>query len=433
VTTYTRWYPGPNDVPEYSTGEGLRAGIAGSAPVQHLDGSPGGSAPAGIWTMVGWQATGPAGSPYLQIDANGSGGAAGHFWRGRFRYSTAMLGTIDPSAWFNGTSDPIAGKLGSLLDFTVSYALNSSAQRAYLIDLLTVLRGSGLCLGTIDTNTGTYLFMPAGAPNGGDVYGIHRTTAYDPAVSEYGTGYNPLRYDRIHLGGTGYANLNLSEGNIGIGTSQSTVPVVVVQEGSQETNWNSLVETNLTQIFNSNTTVTHPDDLGGPDPGANEPAVVDVQVHGFVNAGTLPAIINGTRAVTTVFTLPGLLLSFLGAATVYIIQYGLKLADWLGAANALTQYLPDLPTLDGIEAEGVLDRLEQAKQTTAQERIATALECVCAQLKASVAEDGSTMHDKAEEIRASMDAVATSRSEIELQMKGIRVQAQGGVLEVPPP
>jgi len=424
VTTYTRWYPGPNDVPEYSSGEGLRAAISGSAPVQHLDGSPGGGAPAGIWTMIGWQEAGPAGAPYLQIDANGSGGAAGHFWRGRFRFNAAMLGTVDPSAWFNGTSDPIAGKLGSLLDFTVSYSLHATGQRDYLLGLLTVIKAAGLCHGTIDTNNGAYLFMPAGAPNGGDVYGIHRTTAYDPSVSEYGSGYNPLRYDRIHLGGSGYANLNLSEGNIGIGTSQSTVPVVVVQEGSQETNWNTMVSNQLTNIFNDNKTVINIDDLGEPGQTHQEPDPQDVKVEVFTTGYVTAVVPVAEQGLVVGGTLLGWLARGLIAGSITLYRLLENLPSLWGMISDFTDLLPDLPTASGNDSNA-------AASTTELERIATALEAILVQTKASNPADGTTLWDQVFETQEQLEAVATSRSEIELQAKGVKVTAHGGVVEEP--
>lgn len=429
MAIYYVYHPGPSITPEYASADALRAAIASTQTPLFQATSAGGGSPSGDWLHPGWSQSG-GGQPFLQIEYQGRGAASGHYCRHRYRFSTAVLGTLDPSAWWDGVNDPSVGKWTTLEMLQAVYAYGTQYPGAFHTNLPTVVRSSGLCSGTFNTNTASVRLVPAGSPVAGEIFAVHHDLRYDPSGSEYTSGYYPLFYDQLHLGGSGYANVNVAEGDLGIGNSQSTVPVVVINEGTpQEAGWNSLQQTLTQNIWNSNTFVTNSSDLGGGS-DATEPAVPDIELEVFTTGNVLPAVVAGTTAITSLTTWPAALLAGIVALGSAAVGWLTNLATWTAAAGAAASNLPLLPTLASQAANSAAEIAQDELARLELIRIADALEAIQAQLTASSPVDGSTMHDKMEEVRASMDAVATSRSEIDLQSKGIRVQAQGGVLEV---
>jgi len=430
VTTYDYYYPGGgSSTPEYATAAGLRNAIATNAIPYIASGTIGGSAPSGKWLAVGWQEAGPAGEPYLQLDYNGADGAAGHFGRVRFRFSTAILGTLDPSAWWNGSSDPTGNKLDPFF-LQDRMALLSSAQvQAFHNALPTVVLAAGLCTGEFFGNFTSMVQVPDEGASANLWFGIHHKVEYDPSPSETVSGYFPLYYDVLHGVAGGLSGYNVSSAGLAFGEAQQTVPVVTIQSAESSQGWNDLNVTNTSiatsivkNVFNDINTVINVDDLGEPGQTQKEPDAGDVENEVFTTGYAVAIVPAGETALVVGGTFLGWLTRGIIAGGITLYRLLENLPGLWAAISDFTDLIPQLPTATSQQTQSDACCTEMA-------RIADALEGVLVQLKASSPPDESTMFDKGEEIRASLDAVATSRSEIELQMKGIRVQAVGGVLE----
>lgn len=411
---------------EHATTDSLRDAIAGSIISTWESGytPPGGTgAPTGTWFFTGWSGVG-GGSPYLQLALHAP--AFPHNFQWRFRFAQALLGMMDPASWWNGANDPCQGKLDPLT--LQSHVLESGGVgqvEGWFEGLPLACDVAGLFEGTILERNMTLDTVPTGSSSAGLYHGGHFRFRYQPSASEDLAGLDPVYYSRLHEVTGGLAEHNVSEGALGIGEAVVQVPLVVAGTSDADTQWNNLVDVTQNNHWTSNTTITNNGDLGGGS-DANEPAAPDVKVEVFTSGNVLPAIVGGTTAITSLTTWPAVALATLASLGTAAVSWLLDIAKWEAAADSVADNLPDL----------VQEAAEQLRHNEAMlkvERIAVALECICDQLQASAPPDESTIWDQLEQIRYNLDAVATSRSEIDLQMKGIRVTAHGGVVEDPPP
>lgn len=410
MAVFKNHYPGPGTPPEFSSLTALRDSIQSNC-VPYLTGAPptGGSPPAGVWVTQGWTTLNTADGPALRHTLSGQDGAAGNTYEQNFRFSTTLLGTLDPGLWWNGTDDPLLGKMDAF-EIQDIVARTSLAQlEQFFTDLVGLVLLAGLSQGVFTLNSAAVRQVPNEGPSANLYHGVAQTVAYDPAPSETTSGFVPLYYDQFHA--TNLTGINVSVGNVGLGTATDATPVVVVQSGSQENSWQNLVDIEQTNIWNNNTTITHNTDLGAPSAPSNEPAAPDIQLEVFTTGNVLPAIVNGTTALTELTTVASLILGAIAGAGSAMIAWLSNLSSWTGAADEIDQCLPL-----------VEDHLL---------RCAVALEAIQAQLTASSPVDGSTVYDQVKETKEAMDAVATTRSEIELQAKGVKVVAMGGVIPTP--
>jgi len=421
LAVYTQFFPGPSSTEEYFSLTAMRDSI-GSNIFLRLDGSPGGGAPAGTWIHQAWNFTGGA-TPRVRWEAVGSDAAAGHTYRAEFRFSTLLLGTLDPSLWFNGTDDPLLGKMDSLGVQDVVSKYGTARVASFYQGLLPNAVNAGLSTGTPISAFSAQTVTDG--PNAGLVYAAKGEHYYDPTTPEFNLGFQQLFYQQTYIAEAPLAGVNISTGQTGIGTAVDATPVVQIQGGSQTTSWNTFTQSIQTNLWQSNTAVTNIGDLGGPTPVANEPTIGDVKIEVFANPGALVAYEAGTGALSGLTTVAGAVLATLAGVYGAVSAFLTNIGSWLGALAEVESCLPSLVT----EAAHLQQLSTIASEST---RIADALECICAQLQASAPPDGTTIHDQLKETREALDAVATTRAEIELQAKGIRVVATGGVIEEAP-
>jgi hypothetical protein len=421
MATFTSYYPGPTINEEFATLTGLRDSIAANA-VPYLNGAPPapGSPPSGVWVTQGWGFVTAAAGPLLELNLSGQDGAAGNTWRVRFRFSTTLLGTLDPGLWLNGTDDPNLGKFDpfELQDLVARTSTSQVVQ--HLTDLTTILVTSGLCQGVFTLNTGAVRQVPNEGPSANLYHGVTYNAAYDPHPSETTSGFVPMYYDQFYS--VGLAGINVSVGNLGYGTAVDATPVVVIQGGSQENNWNNLVDVSLTNLFVNNTSVTNSGDLGGPTPPSEEPAPVDVNVEVFANPGALVPLLDGTTAISELTTVASLVVAAIAGVAASVIGWLTNLGSWLGAATEIEGTLPDLVKDATFLGQASAATVELARIADALEAIQ---ECICG---TDTPVETRPLRDVLADASLNLQAVAETRQELHLKTKGIEVQAETGAL-----
>lgn len=426
-----KYLPGPTVAQEYATLEDLRDSIATNVFAQFVKRSAWGvgetSGQPYYAASCGYSANG--GQPYLDIAWIATTGPYFHTY---FRFSSALIGMLDPSTWFPGIYFPMATLPQS--DWAAASAHTNLVQNiAYTVG------SSGMCRSPHNASpvSTTYSW----GARAGQRWGMRVIGQYLPNEAEQ-SGPTPIRKsDWDLLIGASDADdgtINALSNVLALGTSVTNTPQLVAYPGVQEASWGDLgtsvdglapvltdfsdaVETALDQAARKVNhfppdPVTNAADQGNPADLSGIPGSSGSNV--FAAGSALPVLFAAPELVTSLSSVASIAVAGLAgvAATMMTVyKFGLvqrlkDLADWFISPPS------NAPQVRQADA--------QENNATELGRIADALERIADELCRDVGDP--LAHPGIVNVT---ELASQARSEITLRSHGTLVTASTGVIE----
>lgn len=420
MATYTQYSPGPSATEEYTDlNAAWEDAIFRIFP--EFIGSIGGS-PSLTWYPVALSNVGGA-QPHWAIQYNSTTG--GHLGIVYVRWSATLLGTCDPSV-FLGSDNTVPNTLFSAWTYA---ELATWISRAGGASVITSIFGAGIAAWIQQASaspgamagTASMLVYTDGPRTGGNA-GIRTIYTYNPSPSEIVAGVKQLVHARQGaVSDAADGTINIVSGGSVIGGSVSQVPVIQYESEASAQAWNNFVAS-TTQVWadfsvTSINIVTNAGDLGAPSAPATEPDPGDVSVQVFANPGTLPAIIDGVKDVTSITTFPGQVL----AAIALVGKLAQRIAPVVTEAALRAVEISSAP-------KRIADALEAIQASI--EAIATDLSHFRTQYAPNDPETpiAGSFYDRMQKQTEQLQAVAETRNEITVKTKGHEWQVQSGAM-----
>lgn len=457
MTTYERWFPGPNEADEFATMPGLKAAFTDDVFAKVI--RPGAfwpGAPAGNYTPWDIVYFSNGGLPYLAVGWKDF--ATGHHLKLWIRFSSALVGMLDPFTWFPAIYAPL-GTLTQAEWDEVGLHMSSN----WMTEFPVKLYQAGLTRSPIAA-TRSILAYTYGARSG-EYYGVDWRGTYNPNPAEQGDGITDSHFSAFILGtDADDGTIGLAQTTAGVGENYSQTPQLVAEQPDQASSWDGLgdatdgvkdeISNTLPKfdnikdaldkagITNQPETVTHATDVGGAGDLAADTPVPGYSIFGAPGAASAMAS-AGPPAIYALSKVPAIITAFCSMAAA--VGAGIMSIGLLGAMksgfNTLVSALPGIGTI-ATAVEQIttsLDSLDvtvtnlndntatQAEQTTAQtialDRIAVALEAIQGEL-VGTAED--QLNDPG--IITVTELASQARSELEVRTHGQHFIASTGTV-----
>lgn len=333
-----KYLPGPTIAEEYtslqSLGEAIRDRVFAKIAVASLGWGETGT-PPWVAGSSSWTYTANSGQPYLQHtwdDVPGTGTV-----QARFRFSSALVGMLDPTSWLTDIYLPMG--LQTRAEWDSLYQRNTGTRYANLINSLsTIMSSSGLCRSPV-LSSSVAVFLHTFGANVGKAYGLSLYGIYNPNSSEQlpppaGPGIKRGQWSlNLTCIDADDGTISWFTNQLNIGGPYSSIPQVVTQPGGSDASWQDLadatdlippsigdvkdsIDNNWKQLqadipgvdefwtklpksiqYDDPEAVTHPDDQA-TDPWT--PVVASPPAQAAVNPGFLPAVLAVPYALATI-------------------------------------------------------------------------------------------------------------------------------------
>lgn len=241
MADYVKWLPGPSQAEEYTGIEALGSAIKNQALAQFVKTAFGiGEVGTPPWTLgfSTFTTSGGPGLPYIQCswgDVPKSNSVSF-----RFRFSSALIGMLDPASWFPGIYDGMA--VNPQADWQRVHDANSAVIAGLCSSLASVAYSSGLARSAPVAHLNLYRTYTWG-PRIGKVYGVHTCASYPPNIAEQGM-LPPIRNTEwnktVWASDADDGTIALASEVVDMTAAISGYPQPVVTSGDGQASWDGL-------------------------------------------------------------------------------------------------------------------------------------------------------------------------------------------------
>lgn len=433
MANFHKWVPGPDEADEWATTSGLQESIA-SEMFENLErsnaGFPGASAGNYVANSQSYVANG--GLPYFKFTwFNGT-----DLISSRVRFSSALVGMLDPMSWFPGIYDGIQSHDQETLESTDQ----NQGLPNVITSFLAALNNSGLMRSGLAGGATTIEYSYG--ERAGEVGGVECVTSYIPNVAEQDDGITRSKSNQIFLG------TDADDGTLGVlyqptqqGANYSQTPQVVTTNQDSGAEWSDLGDAvdQLKPSIDNNTqkvqdlkdatdklsatdradTITHPDDVGEPGDLSGNVSIGGLSVFGSAGAVTeLITVPAGWALLSSVPAMASALLATAGTLIATVLSTG-WLQNLIQGVNAISTLTAPITALN-VNVTKVATSVDTLEPLL--ERIAESLEAI----------QGEVVKDPEDPIETPgiinvIELASQARAEIEVQTHGTRFIASTGI------